>query len=245
MQAALQAEHGMEGPPDVLEGPEGYFQAYAGGDVGKRDYSVPDLFQTPPPFAITQCYVKPHACCRHLQPALDAMLAILEEHDLAADAVARVKVGTYAVAAAHADSGWDNMATAQMSFPFVMATGLGKRQVTLHDFDAAARQNGNTIADCAKIEVAVDAECDADYPRLRPAKVAVVTSDGRRFENAVDEASGDYLYPLDDATLGAKFTGLVTPVLGAAGAGAALDTLWRLEGVAGAKSIAEMLALAP
>jgi 2-methylcitrate dehydratase PrpD len=241
LQAALQAQRGMEGPPDVLEGRDGFFQAFAGGDVAKRDYGAVDLFASPPPFAITQCYVKPHACCRHIQPALDAMLALLNAHDLAPDDVAAVEVGTYAVAASHAASGWENMATAQLSFPFVMATGLRKRRVTLHDFDEAARCDPETVAACAKIEVTVADAAEADYPRRRPAEVRLVTTDGRAFENAVDEASGDYLYPLDDDALAAKFTGLVMPVLGAERTAAALDALWRLDSAEAAGAVAELL----
>ena len=37
-----------------------------------------------------------------------------------------MEIGTYAVAASHAKVGWSEMTTAQMSFPFVIATALVK-----------------------------------------------------------------------------------------------------------------------
>ncbi len=222
--AALMAERGVAGPPGVLECPDGFFQAFAGGEatpiaeVAGRD----DV-------AITQCYVKPYACCRHFHGALDALFGILDAEDLDPEAVERVEIGTYAFAAAHGSAGWDNPATAQLSFPFVMATALHKRGVRFEHFSAACRGDPAVIADCAKIAVFVDADCEARYPRLRPAKVTLYATGGRSFARAVDEPLGAPRNPLDDTALGDKYLGLAGPVLGEARARKTLALLWRLD----------------
>jgi 2-methylcitrate dehydratase PrpD len=222
--AALMAERGVAGPPGVLECPDGFFQAFAGGAAPPED-----LGPGSGGFAITQCYIKPYACCRHFHAALDALFEILEAEDLDPASVERIEVGAYAFAAAHGSAGWDNMATAQLSFPFVMATALHRRAVRIEDFSEAARRDPKVTADCAKIAVSVDADCEARYPRFRPAKVTLRTKDGRGFARAVDEPLGAPHNPLDDAALGEKYLGLAGPVLGAERARETLALLWRLD----------------
>ncbi len=222
--AALMAERGVAGPPGVLECPDGFFQAFAGGEATRLDEVAGR-----DGFAITQCYIKPYACCRHFHAALDALFEILDAEDLGPAAVERVEVGTYAFAAAHGAAGWDDAATARLSFPFVMATALHRRGVRPEHFSAACRGEAAVIADCAKIAVFVDADCEARYPRRRPAKVTLHASGGRSFTRAVDEPLGAPRNPLDDGALGEKYLGLAGPVLGAARARETLALLWRLD----------------
>ena len=241
MLAALLAERGMAGPSGVLESEDGYFHAFAGGDAGGRDYSALDLFAGWRAFAITECYIKPHACCRHIHPALDGMLDILRDQNLEPGMVRKVEVGTYRMAAAHAETGWRDMASAQLSFPFVMATGLHRRAVRLEHFSEARRNDARVTADCAKIRVFVDEGLDAEYPRLRPAKVTVVTTGGQSFRRRVDEAYGSPANPMDDEALGAKYLDLVGGVLGPERAEETLALLWRLEELASVTALGDAL----
>ena len=64
------AEHGMRGPPGVIEARDGFLQAFAFGRMDRtRPLARPLALPPDVPFGITDCYVKPYACCRHLQPA--------------------------------------------------------------------------------------------------------------------------------------------------------------------------------
>ena len=239
--AARMAERGVTGPPAVLECPDGFFQAFAGAETSRAD-----IFKDSEGFAITQCYIKPYACCRHFHAALDALFDILDAENLEPEAVERVEVGTYAFAAAHGSVGWDDMATAQLSFPFVMATGLHARSVEIAQFSEAARCDPKVTADCAKIVVAVDADCEARYPRNRPSKVTLHAAGGRRFVRRVDEPLGAPRNPLDDAALGDKYLRLAGPVLGPGlGADRARETLaemWRLEEIDSVAGLSNALA---
>ncbi len=240
--AALLAERGIEGPPQVLEARDGFFQAFAGHDVRAGKAAGLDLFAGWDGFAITDCYIKPYPCCRHFHAALDALFEILRAQELEPAMVERVEVGTYEFAAAHAAAAWDSLAGAQLSFPFVMATALRKRAVTLEHFSQACREDPKVRADCAKIRVSVDAECEAKYPRFRPAKVTVRCRDGRAFQGAVDEPLGAPRNPLDDRALGAKYLDLAGPVLGARRAQETLAMLWRLDELADVRELCEALA---
>src|SRR5262249_28750944 len=69
--AALLARRGVEGPPDILASRDGFLQAFAFG----RD-ATPRLPVFPPdaPFRASDCYIKPWPCCRHVQPAIEALI---------------------------------------------------------------------------------------------------------------------------------------------------------------------------
>ncbi len=246
--AALLTKGGLAGPPGVLEFKEGFFNAYAGGDTGAKDYRAIDIFKAGDNnpnsvFAVANCYMKPHACCRHIHSAIDAVIDIAAAEHLSAGDVARVDIGTYAVAASHAKVGWSEMTTAQMSFPFAVAVALTRGHVGLHDFDDAARNDPATLAMTKRIVVGVDAGCDEDYPRLRAAKVAVTAMDGRRFERYVAEPYGAASNPLSDAVLEQKFLDLAVPQIGPEKSRAGLDMLERVEELPHVRELAEVLSL--
>src|SRR6266850_1647561 len=89
VQAALLAEQGVQGPPDVIESRDGFLQAFAFGRIDKaRSIVLPPAA----PFGITDCYIKPYPCCRHLQPAVEALIGLLNDEAIASDEVQRIDV---------------------------------------------------------------------------------------------------------------------------------------------------------
>jgi 2-methylcitrate dehydratase PrpD len=225
LQAALLAAHGMKGPPGVIEGRDGFMQAFALG-VSERRREV----ELPPraAFGITDCYVKPYPCCRHVQPAVEALAALLDEENIAFDAIERIDVETYRIAAEHAHTGWDDFASAQLSFPYLMGLAARFRTIRLEHFEERTRRDPAFAAFAHKLNVSAPPEIDELYPRLRPARVTVTTARGR-FTRKADEALGSRLVPLDDVGLMAKFDGLVAPVLGGRRAAELRERLWAIE----------------
>src|SRR5450759_811381 len=110
LQAALLAEQGVEGPPHVIEARDGFMQAFA---FGRTDKSRPLALPPDVPFGITDCYIKPYACCRHIQPAVEALSGLLDDEKIKPEQIQRIDVETYRIAAEHAHTGWDEYATAQ------------------------------------------------------------------------------------------------------------------------------------
>jgi len=100
VQAALLAAAGVQGPPGVIESRDGFLQAFAFGRTDPMRPLVRPLALPPAvPFGITDCYVKPYACCRHLQPAVEALMGLCREEDIVPDEVIRIDVDTYRIAA--------------------------------------------------------------------------------------------------------------------------------------------------
>jgi len=239
LQAALLAEQGVEGPPRVLEARDGFLQAFAFGRAGRaRAIALPP----DAPFGVTDCYIKPYPCCRHIQPAVEALVALLTQHAIATEEVTRVDAETYRIAAEHAQTGWDDFASAQLSFPYLMALALKFRAIRFEHFSAAMRRDGELAALAGKLKVTAPPEIDRLYPRLRPARVTVTTARGV-FTRQADEALGSRLVPLDDAPLRAKFHDLVAPVLGEATAASLGKRLWAIEEIEDVAPLVEATAL--
>ena len=225
LQAALLAEQGIEGPPGVIEAHDGFMQAFAFGRADKaRALALPPSV----PFGITDCYIKPYPCCRHIQPAVEALIGLLRDESIATEEVERIDVATYRIAAEHAATGWDDFASAQLSFPYLLGVALKFRAIKIEHFDAAVRRDPWFAASARKLHVTAPPEIDRLYPQLRPARVTVTTARGS-FTHQADEALGSRIVPLDDAGLRAKFSGLVAPVLGSAAAHELEGRLWSVE----------------
>jgi 2-methylcitrate dehydratase PrpD len=238
LQAALLAEQGIEGPPGVIEAHDGFLQAFAFG----RDRK-PRAIVLPPkvPFGITDCYIKPYPCCRHIQPAVEALIGILRDENLAPEQVERIDVATYRIAAEHAETGWDDFASAQLSFPYLLGLALKFRGIKFKHFEAAVRRDPDFAAIARKISISAPPEIDRLYPQLRPARVTVTSGRGT-FTRQADEALGSRIVPLDDAGLRAKFMGLVAPILGTDAADGLADRLWCIEDTGDVAPLIETMA---
>jgi 2-methylcitrate dehydratase PrpD len=240
LQAALLAEQGIEGPPDVIEARDGFMQAFAFGRAGKaRGIALPP----DAPFGITDCYIKPYPCCRHIQPAVEALIGLLADEKIGSEEVERIEVATYRIAAEHAETGWDDFASAQLSFPYLMGLALRFRGVKFEHFSEDMRRDPVFAAIARKLTVTAPPEIDRLYPQLRPARVTVTTARDT-FTRQADEALGSRIVPLDDAGLKAKFSDLVGPVLGTPRAKELLDRLWSVETIGDVAPLVESMAKA-
>jgi len=238
LQAALLAGQGVEGPPGVIESRDGFMQAFA---LGRSERTRPIELPPSVPFGITDCYIKPYACCRHIQPAVEATIGLLGDENIATDDIRRVDVATYRIAAEHAHTGWDDFASAQLSFPFLMAQAMRFRAIKLEHFSDSTRRDPAIAELAGKLTVSAPPDIDRLYPQLRPARVTVTTSRGT-FTRQADEALGSRQVPLDDGGLTQKFRGLVGPVLGDARADELAQRLWTVDEAVEVASLVEKAA---
>jgi 2-methylcitrate dehydratase PrpD len=238
IQAALLAEQGVEGPPGVIESRDGFMQAFA---FGRLDKARPVRLPPQAEYGITDCYIKPYACCRHIQPAVEATFGLLNDEAIAFDDIKASEVETYKIAAEHAHVPWDDFASAQLSFPYLVGLAARYRAVKFEHFDDKTRQDPAFADFARKLTVSAPAEIDQLYPKLRPARVTVTTAKGK-FVRQADEAWGSRLVPLDDDGLIAKFLGLVGPVLGEQRAKDLAERLWTIDATNDVAPLIESLA---
>ena len=238
IQAALLAEQGAEGPPNVIESRDGFMQAFAFGRIDKaRPISLPPQAE----YGITDCYIKPYACCRHIQPAVEAAFGLLNDEKIKFEDIRKVDVETYKIAAEHAHVPWDDFASAQLSFPYLMGLAARYRGIKFEHFDEKTRKDPAFTEFSTKLTITAPTEIDSLYPKLRPARVTVHTAQGK-FVRQADEAWGSRIVPLDDAGLITKFHGLVAPVYGEARAKELSERLWSIETLKDATPLIEALA---
>ena len=238
LQAALLAEQGVEGPPDVIEARDGFMQAFAFGRIDKaRPIKLPPAAE----YGITDCYIKPYACCRHIQPAVEATFQLLNDEKIAFEDIRQVEVETYKIAAEHAHVPWDDFASAQLSFPYLVGLAARYRGIKFEHFDEKTRKDPAFAEFSRKLTISAPTEIDQLYPRLRPARVTVTTPNGT-FVRQADEAWGSRLVPLDDEGLIAKFLGLVEPVFGDTRAKQLSERLWTIDRAHDVAPLVEMLA---
>jgi 2-methylcitrate dehydratase PrpD len=238
IQAALLSEQGTDGPPNVIEGRDGFMQAFAFGRIDKaRPIKLPPEAE----YGITDCYIKPYACCRHIQPAVEAMFGLCDDEKIAFDDIKKVDVETYKIATEHAHVPWDDFASAQLSFPYLMGLAARYRAVKFEHFDETTRKDPAFASFAEKLTVSAPTEIDQLYPRLRPARVTVTTATGKYVRQA-DEAWGSRIVPLDDQGLIDKFLGLVGPAFGEARAKELSDRLWNIDRADNVAPLIEALA---
>jgi 2-methylcitrate dehydratase PrpD len=239
IQAALLAELGVQGPPNVIEARDGFMQAFA---FGRSDKARPIALPPDAPFGITDCYIKPYACCRHIQPAVEALFGLMNDEKIDAAEIKHVDVETYRIAVEHAHTGWDDYASAQLSFPYLMGLAARFRGIKVHHFNEETRRDPAFSAFAEKLTITAPPEIDQLYPKLRPARVTVTTPRGK-FVRQADEALGSRLVPLDDAGLEQKFIDNVEPVLGGSRAEALVKQLWDIEGISDIRPLVDASAL--
>ena len=227
--AALAAAEGVTGSLDVIEGEAGYGRAMGYGDAGAPDWNQA-LAGLGREFNITRMTFKNHACCGHTFAAIDGALELKKKMHLRAAEIERVRVRTYraGLEVAHYEEP-RTPAEARFSMKYVVATALTHGSVRLAAFEPEALQDKATRNLMKHIDVVLDPELDASFPRQRAARVAIEARGGRHEEVLQPTRKGDPDLPLTDAELESKFVELAAPVLGEAPARKLLERLWRLE----------------
>jgi 2-methylcitrate dehydratase PrpD len=207
--AAQLAGHGFTGPPTVLEGRFGFFQAWLRGRFDRAavtgglgtSWSVPGIF------------FKPYPANHFTHAAIDAAIELRARGVRAAD----VESATLGVAAATVRTIGEPIEVkrapqtgymAQFSGPYAVAAGLSGGSglgVGLADFtDELAREPGRRAL-MARVSVVADQRCTEVFPHQFPAVLRVRTTDGRELTAAVMTNRGGPGRPLSYPELLAKF----------------------------------------
>lgn len=194
------AARGLTGPKTVLEGRNGYANAFAGGEFDPG-HLLDDLGDT---WRMCQTYVKPYPCCRHLHGPIDAVLELQRQAPIDVDALESISVETYAVASRHSHTSVQDLLDAQMSIPYAVAVTLLHGTPGLEHFDADARQDPRVQRLCNLVSVRESADCAGDYPRMRPARV-ILRGGGAPRAVRIDQPYGEPSNPVTDEDLEAKF----------------------------------------
>ena len=187
LMAAYLAQDGFTGAAQILEGPQGMA---AGMSQDADPARLTDGLGTR--WATAETSFKYHASCRHTHPAADALLQVMQCHQLQPHDLARVVTHVHQGAIDVLGPVVHPATVHQSKFSMgtVLALVAQYGHAGLAEFDAHF-QSDTTQALSGRVEMALDAEVDAAYPRRWIGKVTVTTTDGRTLHGRVDEPKGD------------------------------------------------------
>ncbi len=227
---------GFTGARQILEGRQGFFAATA--PDGNPAAVTAGLGQG---WKLPGSSIKPYPSCRHTHAAIDAALELRGEYGLEAGDVDRIEIDAYQSTLDLCDNPTPaHPYAAKFSVQYCVARALTDGAVGVSDF-AQDRIMEPAIRDLMRRSTArLDPSLDARVPQQLPARVRMVTHDGRNLEFEVLSAKGDPESPLTDAELTAKFLGLVA---GTPYEPAADDLLVRVTGLDGATDVRGLLTL--
>ncbi|MFC2067444.1 MmgE/PrpD family protein [Chloroflexota bacterium] len=207
--AALLARGGFTGPPTIIEGAHGFLQCYSdSSDLGQVLAGLGDSYD------IMQTSTKSYSCCRYEHGPIDCILKIVKEHKLSADEIDQVNCGVL-------KAGWDLVAEpielkrnprtvedAMGSMPFGAAVAIIYGNSSADEYTQENVDSFQVIELMAKVSCFQDPELERVFPERWPAKVEIVTKDGRRFSARIEYPKGDYINPLSWDELITKFNAL-------------------------------------
>jgi len=206
MVAALIAKRGFRGPISIIEGRDGFLHAYSNGaDATKVLEGIGSGFE------ILRTSVKPYACCRYMQPPIDALLKIIKENDLKPNQVEKVTLGLLSAGAsliaepAEMKYRPQSIVDAQFSMPFGAAVALLYRKAGLGEFQLSRIRSEEVNRVMKKVEYRVDPDLDRTFPRQWCATAEVLLTDGKHYFTKVEYCKGDPENPLSWEELIEKF----------------------------------------
>jgi 2-methylcitrate dehydratase PrpD len=185
----------------ILEAPNGFFRAAGGGfDPNAIRLAKPWTFLSP------GVSIKPFPSGSLTHPAMTVILRLIREHDIAADLVERVDVGTnrnMPTALIHHQP--TDSLQAKFSMEFCMAALLLYHRAGLNEFTDEVVRRPEVQAMIRRVRFGVDAEAEkAGYNKMTTI-VGVHMKDGRAYSGRADFAKGSPADPMTFDEVAAKF----------------------------------------
>ncbi|MGW0808666.1 MmgE/PrpD family protein [Nonomuraea sp. NPDC002799] len=212
--AAVLALEGLTGPPTVLEGRFGFFQAWLGGryDAGALLSGLGERWE------LLRTVYKPYPTNHFTHPAIDCALA-LRRDGLDPSRIESIEVGVAAPVLRTIAEPPEEKARprspyhAKFSGPYTVAAALlggGGLGLALDDF---ATLDPARLALAARVRCVPDERASEIFPLAFAAVLRVRLHDGSTLEHRVDSSRGGPEHPLSAADLETKFRNNATRAL--------------------------------
>ena len=186
--SAYLAREGFTGARRILEGAQGMAAGMSSdADPSKLTQGLGERW------AVLETSFKFHASCRHTHPAADALLQAMQEHDLSAGRIRRVRARVHAAAIDVLGPVVDPRTIHQSKFSmgFVLALAALRGRAGITEFTEEALRDRELRSFHDKVEMVLDPEIDAAYPERWIGLVDVETTDDESFTSRVDVPKGD------------------------------------------------------
>jgi 2-methylcitrate dehydratase PrpD len=223
--AALAPELALAG----FEAQDGAIEQALGELVGSAFAPSGILDELGTRWEITRNYFRLYACCNPIHPALDCLRESLTELRPQPDQVERIDIATYRFAAVMRNPDPPNYFASKYSLPHAAAVMVVRGNAGYSELDDTALSDPRISALRYRVQITENPAMSAVAPRLRPARVTLTLTDGRRITKDCDSHRGDFMRPFSEAELRAKFRELAGVVLTAEGVSRVEEAVERCE----------------
>jgi 2-methylcitrate dehydratase PrpD len=224
-------------PPSAIDGRFGLLEVYGGKDSEPRAL-VADLGSR---WATENVYVKVYPCCSWIQAAVQQLVRLRGARLLAPSDVTKIRIGVSAYAAKNNGAvAPPDIMGAQYSFPYCAALAMTADPTDPAMYTEKAINDPARRELARRVELYVDPEMEAAYPKHYGSRIEVKLADGKRLLSFVLDPHGMPADPVTEAERIAKFKRLAAPVLPAEKSGEIIRKVRAIETLA---SVREMSAL--
>jgi 2-methylcitrate dehydratase PrpD len=202
VRAARLAARGFTGPANALDGHLGLLEVF-GADAARPAmlaYRLDDAWY------IDDVWVKAYPICGWIQGVAQLLLGLRGPAALTTRDIARIRIGTSAFAVKHNgnDAPRDEM-EAQYSIPYCAALALCADPADPRAFSADAIGDPSWRALARRVELHVDAECEAVYPTRFGSRIDLELTSGETRSAFTLDPHGTAADPMTDEELERKF----------------------------------------
>lgn len=212
--AAFLARDGLTANPAAFEHKQGYFEVFNGAgnyDAGKILPAWGKPFDIVDPGIATKQY----PCCGSTHPAIDALLVLVNEHDLQPEQVRRMEAWIHPFCLEHTNRPDPQTATeAKFSIQYCLARALSERKVRIEHFEGDAFRDPAIRQLMERVRAAPHTTVQFAADNYFGAEVLVTLQNGSTYTARVEEPLGcTSRNPLPAELLQEKFVNCAVRVL--------------------------------
>jgi len=189
------AARGFTGPPTAIDGRFGLLEVF-GGKTARPELLTAGLGKD---WAMQCVYVKVYPCCSWIQAAVQQLVVLRGPQPLQPRDIRQVRIGVSAYAARNngAVAPPDTMG-AQYSFPYCAALALTGDPTDPAMYLEKAIVDAERRALARRVELFVDAEMEAAYPKHYGSRIELMLANGERRASFVLDPHGMPADPVSD-----------------------------------------------
>ena len=200
MSAVIAAEAGFTGAPAVT---------IEAADAAPHWADLAHVWQT------DLQYIKPYPVCRWAHAAIDAARELCQTHNLTAEDIAAINIGSFENAVALYPGMPSTTSQAQYSMAFSVATMIQYGRIGLEHISGGGLSDPKIAALIDCIETRVEPKHEQRFPEGRWADIEFKLHNGRTLSSGDVHARGGPERPYDESDIVSKFEAFAVPALGA------------------------------
>jgi 2-methylcitrate dehydratase PrpD len=222
--ALLATEQGLSGPKRAFEDPRGFCMTLCADPKW-------EFLQNMDKYFLPEVAFKPYPCARQLHAGVEALLKLITQHSISADAIRAIELAVPTQNASMVDrpAAPTLRAATLGSGQYVMAVTALRGKIDLASFEEEYLPSEQVRRLMAKVQVSASAELDRYFPKYWPGRVTVRLADGREHTEEIIAPKGESENPMSRQDVEEKFLGLAAPVVGDEKVRAVIEELSSLE----------------